>query len=99
MRPALFCVAVNWHLTVSQPDTHDPDKPTWVRPSQTQATLRDHLERVTRGDTLKVRAPTGTFELTRRRGKFHVDSFGTGGGWCWNDTWSLSAAVNHLSSL
>lgn len=82
---------------MSRPQTSQTDGPTWIRPSKTQATLREHLERATYGDTVRVRAPTGTFELSRRKKSFHVDKFGTGGGWCWNDQWTLTAAVNYVS--
>jgi len=75
------------------------DQNDWVRPSQTQASLRDHIKRLSsRHDILTVDAPTGSFEISRQKQEFTVVHYGTGGGWCWKETgWSLDRVVSYLS--
>jgi hypothetical protein len=69
----------------------------WVTPADTMADLRDHLDRLARGDRLDVSTPTGTFRIRRNGPEWDVEHFGRGGGWCWRETWSTRRTLAHLT--
>jgi len=65
--------------------THDDREHDWVDPANTQADIRDHLDRLARGDTLRVREPTGSLQIQRDGPEWVVEHRGPGGGWCWRE--------------
>jgi len=65
--------------------TDDDREHDWVDPADTRADIRDHLDRLARGDELRVREPTGELEIQRDGPEWVVEHFGPGGGWCWRE--------------
>jgi hypothetical protein len=75
-------------------DDRDHD---WVDPDATRADIADHLERLARGDTLRVREPTGSLQIQRDGPEWVVDHWGTGGGWCWRERWETREVRLYLT--
>ena len=69
----------------------------WVRPSRTEASLREHLQRLARGDRLDVDEPTGTLRIERRGPEWRVTHLGTGGGFCWRERMSTRRLLDYLT--
>lgn len=69
----------------------------WIDPADTEASLRDHVERLARGDRLDVDTPTGTERIERRGPQWQLSHFGSGGGWYGREQLTTRAVVDYLT--
>ena len=68
----------------------------WVGPDDVTASIGDFIDDVGR-EPLTAKMPHATWQITRRGQQFHVDCFGSGGGWYNERSMSRRALVSYLS--
>jgi len=69
----------------------------WIDPTDTEASIREHVDRLARGDRLDVDTPTGTERIERRGPEWRLTHLGTGGGWCWSERMDTRRLVDYLT--
>ena len=66
-----------------------------VDPDDVRASIGDFIDDVGR-EPLTAQMPHATWQITRRGQQFHVDCFGSGGGWYKERSMSRRALVSYL---